>query len=122
MAASATSVNFYLGNALAGTASVGALAPGASTTVSANIGPKDAGSYSAAAKVDENNTVIETDNSNNGFASSSPLVVGQVQSSDLIGTASWTPGNPSAGNTVTFTVNLKIREIPLPRAALTASP
>ncbi|WP_229263559.1 discoidin domain-containing protein [Cohnella cholangitidis] len=106
-AAPATSVNFYLGNVLAGTASVGALAPGASTTVSANVGPKDAGSYSAAAKVDESNAVVETDNSNNGFTSSSPLVVGQVQSSDLIGTASWTPGNPSAGNTVTFTVNLK---------------
>lgn len=30
-----------------------------------------------------------------------------MSSSDLIATASWNPSNPSAGNTVTFTVNLK---------------
>lgn len=107
MASSATNVNFYLGSTLVGTAPVGALAAGASTTVSANIGPKEAGSYSVTAKVDESNTVIETDNGNNSFTHSSPLVIGQVQSSDLIGTASWTPSNPSAGNTVTFSVNLK---------------
>lgn len=107
VASPATNVNFYLGTTLAGTASVGALAAGGQTTVSANIGAKDAGSYSVTAKVDENNAVIETDNGNNSFAAPSPLVVGQVQSSDLIGTASWTPSNPSAGNTVTFSVNLK---------------
>jgi len=107
VAAPATSVNFYLGSTLVGTAAVAALAAGASTTVSANIGPKDAGSYSVTAKVDENDTVIETDNSNNSFTSSSQLAVGQVQSSDLIATASWTPSNPSAGNTVTFTVNVQ---------------
>ncbi|MBB6731581.1 carbohydrate-binding protein [Cohnella zeiphila] len=107
LASAATDVKFYLGSTLAGTASVGALAAGASATVSANIGPKDAGSYSVTAKVDESNAVIETDNGNNSFTQSSPLVVGQVQSSDLIGTASWTPSNPSAGNTVAFTVNLK---------------
>lgn len=107
LASSPTSVNFYLGSTLVGTASVGALAAGSQTTVSANIGAKDAGSYAVTAKVDESNAVIETDNSNNSFTSSSQLVVGQVQSSDLVGTASWTPGNPSAGNTVTFSVNLK---------------
>ncbi len=107
VAAPASSVNFYLDNSLVGTASVGPLAAGASTNVSANIGPKTAGSYSVSAKVDESDTVVETDNSNNSFTSSSPLVVGQVQSSDLIATASWTPSNPSAGNTVAFTVNLK---------------
>jgi len=107
VASPASSVNFYLGTALAGTASVAGLAPGASTTVTANIGPKDAGSYSVSAKVDENNAVVETDNSNNSFTASSPLVVGQVQSSDLIATTSWSPSNPSAGNTVTFTASLK---------------
>lgn len=107
LASPATSVNFYLGSTLAGTASVGALAAGASATVSANIGAKDAGSYAVAAKVDENNAVVETDNSNNSYTAPSQLVVGQVQSSDLIGTTSWTPSNPSAGNTVAFTVNLK---------------
>lgn len=107
LAAPATSVNFYLGSTLAGTASVSALAAGASTTVSANIGAKDAASYSVTAKVDESNTVVETDNGNNSYTNASPLVVGQVQSSDLIGTAAWTPSNPSAGNTVTFSVSLK---------------
>ncbi|WP_246120431.1 carbohydrate-binding protein [Cohnella terricola] len=107
LAASATNVNFYLGSSLVGTASVGALAAGASTVVSANIGAKDAGSYSVTAKVNENGAVIETDRSNNSYTNPSSLIVGQVQSSDLIGTTSWTPSNPSAGNTVTFTVNLK---------------
>lgn len=106
-ASGATTVNFYLGSTLAGTANVGALAAGASATVSANIGPRDAGSYTVTAKVDENNAVIETNDANNSFTSASQLVVSQVQSADLIGTATWTPGNPSAGNTVTFTVNLK---------------
>nr|WP_233500798.1 carbohydrate-binding protein [Paenibacillus antibioticophila] len=107
VASPATSVNFYLGSTLAGTAPVGALAPGASANVSANIGVKEAGSYSVTAKVDESNTVIETNNANNNYTHPAQLVVGQVQSSDLIGTVSWTPSNPSAGNTVTFTVNLK---------------
>jgi len=109
LAAPTTSVNFYLGSSLVGTASVGALAAGASTVVSANIGAKDAGSYPITAKVNENGAVIETDKSNNSYTNPSSLVVGQVQSSDLIGTTSWTPSNPSGGNTVTFTVNLKNR-------------
>lgn len=107
VASPASSVNFYLGSTLAGTASVGGLAPGASTNVSAIIGAKDAGAYTVTAKVDETNTVIETDNANNSYTHPSTLVIGQVQSSDLIGTTSWTPSNPSAGNTVTFTANLK---------------
>lgn len=106
-AAGATNVNFYLGSTLAGTAPVAALAAGASATVSANIGAKDAGSYAVTAKVDESNAVIEMDDSNNSYTNSTNLVVSQVQSSDLIGTTSWTPSNPSAGNTVTFSVNLK---------------
>lgn len=106
-AASATDVNFYLDGSLAGTASVGPLAAGASTVVSANVGPRNAGSYEVIAKADEGNVVVEIDNTNNNYTHSSPLVVGSVQSSDLIGTTSWTPSNPSAGNTVTFTVNLK---------------
>ncbi|MEF2966612.1 carbohydrate-binding protein [Paenibacillus sp. M1] len=106
-ASTSTDVNFYLGSAKVGAASVGALAAGASATVSANIGAKEAGSYSVTAKINENNTVIETDNSNNSYTHSSQLVIGQVQSSDLVTTATWTPGNPSAGNTVAFTVNLK---------------
>lgn len=107
VASTATSLNFYLGSTLVGTASVGALAPGTTANVSANIGAKEAGSYAVVAKVDENNAVIETNDGNNSYTHTSQLTIGQVQSSDLIAAAAWTPSNPSAGNTVTFTVNLK---------------
>lgn len=107
LASPPTTVNFYLGDSLAGSASVGALEPGASADISKDIGPKEAGSYAVTAKIDEGNTVIETDDTNNSYTSPSQLVIGQVQSSDLIATASWTPGNPAAGNPVTFAVTLK---------------
>ena len=50
-------VNFYLGTVKAGTANVGALAAGASATVSSAIGTRDAGTYQVSAKVDEDNKV-----------------------------------------------------------------
>ncbi|RZU13698.1 parallel beta helix pectate lyase-like protein [Kribbella rubisoli] len=104
----ATDVNFYLGDTKVGTAAVGALAAGASTTVSASIGTRDAGSYSLSAKVDEANTVIEQNDGNNTAAASGPLVVTPVASSDLVASAvNWTPGNPSAGNSVAFSVALR---------------
>ena len=107
-ASPASDVNFYLGTTKVGTAAVGALAAGASTTVTAAIGARDAGSYPVTAKVDEANTVIELNDSNNSAASSSALVVTPVASSDLIASSvSWTPGNPAAGNTVTFSVAIK---------------
>ncbi|MER7246090.1 discoidin domain-containing protein [Kribbella sp. NPDC000426] len=107
-ASAATDVNFYLGATKVGTAAVGALAAGASTTVSASIGTRDAGSYSLSAKVDEANTVIEQNDGNNTAAASGPLVVTPVASSDLVASAvNWTPGNPSAGNSVAFSVALR---------------
>ncbi|WBQ04961.1 discoidin domain-containing protein [Kribbella sp. CA-293567] len=107
-AAPATNVNFYLGTTKVGTAAVGALAAGASATVTAAIGSRDAGSYPLSAKVDEANTVIEQNDANNTGNSAGPLVVTPVASSDLIASAvSWSPGNPAAGNTVTFSVALK---------------
>jgi chitodextrinase len=106
--AGATNVNFYLGTTKVGTASVGALAAGASTTVSANIGTQSAGTYPLTAKVDESNSVIELNEGNNSYTNPSSLVVAPVQSSDLVpASAAWTPGNPSAGNTVNFTVIVK---------------
>ncbi|MDJ0341906.1 discoidin domain-containing protein [Streptomyces sp. H10-C2] len=108
VAAGATNVTFYLGTTLVGTAPVAALAAGASATVSANIGVRDAGSYPLTAKVDEANAVIEQNEANNSFSSPTPLVVTPVASSDLIASpVSWTPGNPAAGNTVTFSVAIK---------------
>ncbi|MGW6278993.1 discoidin domain-containing protein [Kribbella sp. NPDC055071] len=104
----ATDVNFYLGDTKVGTAAVGAIAAGASITVSASIGARDAGSYALSAKVDEANTVIEQNDSNNTANAASPLVVTPVASSDLIAQAvNWTPNNPAAGNSVAFSVALK---------------
>jgi hypothetical protein len=104
----ASNVNFYLGTTKAGTAVVPALAAGASTTVSANVGAQNAGTYTLTGKVDEANTVIETNDANNSYTNPTSLVVNPVASSDLIASVvSWSPGNPSAGNTVTFSVTLK---------------
>ncbi|MFF5232637.1 discoidin domain-containing protein [Dactylosporangium sp. NPDC000521] len=103
----ATNVKFYFGTTLVGTANVGALAAGASTNVTAGIGARDAGSYTPIAKVDESNTVVEQDDTNNTFTGSA-FTVAPVQTSDLLASPSgWSPSNPSAGNTVTFTVAIK---------------
>ncbi|AEW98377.1 discoidin domain-containing protein [Streptantibioticus cattleyicolor] len=104
----ATDVNFYLGTTKAGTAKLGALAAGASTTVSADVGALGAGSYQLTAKVDESNVVIEQNESNNSYTSPDPLVVKPVASSDLVASpVAWSPGNPSAGQAVTFSVAVK---------------
>ncbi|WP_342549667.1 discoidin domain-containing protein [Paenibacillus sp. FSL P2-0089] len=106
-AAAATTVNFYLNNELAGSAPVAALAAGASATVSLNAGTLTAGTYPLSAKVDEAGQIIEQNESNNSYTNSSPLVIAPVSSSDLVGTTSWSPGTPAAGNNVSFTVNVK---------------
>lgn len=104
----ATTVNFYLGTTKVGSAPVGALAAGASTNVTLSIGAKDAGSYQLTSKVDEDKSVIEQNEDNNAFTNPSPLVIAPVSSSDLVASSvTWTPGNPSAGNTVNFTVTVK---------------
>lgn len=107
-ASGATNVNFYLGATLVGTAPVGALNAGATANVSVNIGTRNAGSYSVTAKVDEANSVIEINENNNSFTSQTQLAVSPVASSDLVASSvSWSPSNPSAGNTVSFSVALK---------------
>ncbi|WP_371480164.1 discoidin domain-containing protein [Kitasatospora sp. NBC_00315] len=107
-ASGATSVNLYLGGTKVGTATVGALAAGASTTVTVPAGLQNAGSYQVIAKVDEANAVIEQDETNNTYTNPTALVVAQVASSDLIAApVSWTPGNPAAGNNVTFSAAIK---------------
>jgi hypothetical protein len=106
--AAASNVNFYLGSTKVGTAPVGALAAGASQTVTAAIGTQTAGTYSYQAKVDESNSVIELSDANNSYTNPTSLVVAPVQSSDLVASAvNWTPSNPSSGNTVSFTVTVK---------------
>jgi hypothetical protein len=105
-ASGATDVSFYLGTTKVGTASLGALAAGASTTVSVNLGAKDAATYQLTAKVDESNAVVEQNENNNSTTAS--VVVKPVDTSDLVASpVAWSPGNPSAGQNVTFTVALK---------------
>ncbi|MFF4342457.1 discoidin domain-containing protein [Kitasatospora sp. NPDC001540] len=104
----ATTVNFYLGATKVGSAAVGALAAGASTTVSAQVPAQNAGSYQLTAKVDEDNKVIEQDETNNAFTAASALTVSQVASSDLVAAPStWSPSNPADGSAVNFTVAVK---------------
>jgi hypothetical protein len=107
-ASAASNVNFYLGTTKVGTAAVGALAVGATQVVTANVGPQTAGTYQYTAKVDEAKTLFELSYTNNNLTDPTSLVVAPVQSSDLIAApVSWTPNNPAAGNTVSFTVTLK---------------
>ncbi|MGI5215549.1 discoidin domain-containing protein [Plantactinospora sp. CA-290183] len=106
-ASGATTVTFYLGTTLAGTANVGALAAGATAAVTANAGPRTAGTYQVTARVDESNTVVEQNDANNTFTSPSSLTVAPVASSDLVAVPSWTPNNPAGGGTVTFSVALR---------------
>jgi hypothetical protein len=107
-ASPASNVNLYAGTAKVGTANVGALAAGASATVTANIGARNAGTYVMSAKVDEANTVVEQNDANNSYTSPTNLVVAPVSSSDLVASVvSWSPGNPSAGQTVTFSVTIR---------------
>lgn len=104
-ASPATTVNVSVGGVVAGTASVGALAPGATQTVSVGIGKRATGSYTVTAAVDPTDAVIELDNANNSLTPAAKLVVAQAPGPDLqvLGiTAS--PANPSPGQAVSFTV------------------
>jgi hypothetical protein len=105
--AAATATRFYFGDTSVGTASVGTLAAGATATVSANIGARDAGSYTPRAVVDEDNAVIEKVETNNAFTSPTALVIAAVPTSDLVGSVSWTPSTPQNGAAVNFSVAIR---------------
>ena len=105
-ASAATDVNFYLGATKVGSTTVGALAAGASANVSAVIGTQTAGSYQLTTKVDESGKNFESA-ANQSYLNPTSLVVAPVQTADLVGTVSWNPGNPAAGNAVGFTVTVK---------------
>lgn len=109
-ASPATTVSVSVGGVVAGTASVGALAAGASQSVSVNAGKRPTGSYTVSAAVDPADTVIELDDSNNSLTAPDELVVAQSPGPDLqvLGiTAS--PANPSPGQAVSFTVQVHNR-------------
>ncbi len=107
-ASTATNVNFYLAGQKVGTGTVGAIAAGAATSASAAIGTRTAGTYQLTGKVDEADTVLELNENNNAYTNPTSLVVQPVASSDLVASSvTWSPGNPSAGNNVSFSVAVK---------------
>ncbi|MEV0802885.1 CARDB domain-containing protein [Kribbella sp. NPDC050281] len=109
-AAPVSSLNFLLGGSVAGTASVGALAAGASTTVTANAGTRAQGNYMLAAVADATNIVVEQNDNNNTFQSPTQLTVGQAAGPDLQVTGiTSNPANPAPGAQVSFTVAVNNR-------------
>ncbi|SFN14462.1 conserved repeat domain-containing protein [Actinomadura madurae] len=101
-----TSLDFLAGGRKAASAQVGELAAGASTTVSASIGTREAGTYAVAAEADAGDDEIELNETDN--VAGAQLTVAPVPSSDLVAQAvTWNPGNPRAGDTVTFAVTLR---------------
>ncbi|MEV8506329.1 CARDB domain-containing protein [Actinoplanes sp. NPDC051475] len=119
-AAPATSVNVSVGGAVAGTAPVGALAAGASTTVPVDVGRRGQGSYAVSAVVDPSGTVPEQNNDNNSFAAPTQLVVAQAPGPDLrvLGVTT-NPANPAVGATVTFSVTIDNRGTSAAAASVT---
>jgi uncharacterized repeat protein (TIGR01451 family) len=108
--AGATSVNVNLGGAVVGSAQVGALAAGASTTVSVNAGTRPMGSYTVSSTVDPSNTVVEQSDTNNTYTAPTQLVVAQTPGPDLEVTGvTSNPANPAVGSAVTFTVSVHNR-------------
>ncbi|MYV51548.1 discoidin domain-containing protein [Streptomyces sp. SID3212] len=108
LAAPASTVDLRLSGTKVGSASVGALAAGASATVTANIGPRDSGTYQLSAVADPANAVVESNETNNTFTGATNLVVRPVDSSDLVAASVTTsPSSPSAGQTVTFSATIK---------------
>ncbi|WNV86343.1 discoidin domain-containing protein [Umezawaea sp. Da 62-37] len=109
-AAAATTVDFSLAGTVVGSTPVGALAAGASATVSAAVGTRPMGSYSVSALVDPTNKVVEQDDTNNRFTAATQLVVAQAPGPDLQVTGVTTnPANPAVGSQVTFTVSVNNR-------------
>ncbi len=109
-ASGATTVNVNLGGTLVGTAAVGALSAGASTTVTVDAGTRPMGSYSVSAVVDPTNAIIESNDSNNSFTAPSQLVVAQAPGPDLqVLSVSSSPANPAVGAPVTFIVAVNNR-------------
>ena len=108
--AAASTVDFSLAGTVVGSTPVGALAAGASATVSVAVGPRPMGSYTVSALVDPANKIVEQDDTNNRFTAATPLVVAQAPGPDLQVTGITTnPPNPAVGAAVTFTVAVNNR-------------
>ncbi|WP_406350005.1 CARDB domain-containing protein [Streptomyces sp. NBC_00658] len=111
-AAPATTVNVSLEGTVAGSASVGALAAGASETVSVGVGKRATGSYTVSAIVDPTDTVPELDSTNNSRTAADKLTVTQSPGPDLeVSGITTNPASPAAGASVSFTVAVHNRGI-----------
>ena len=109
-ASSATTVDVSVEGAVAGSAAVGALAAGASTTVPVAVGKRPTGSYTVSVVVDPTDTVAEQDNSNNSRTAAAKLTVTQSPGPDLTVTGIATnPASPAVGASVGFTVAVQNR-------------
>jgi hypothetical protein len=94
--APASNLNFLLDGTVAGTASVEALAAGASATVTANAGTRPQGGYTVAAVADPANAVVEQDDTNNTLQAATELTVAQAVGPDLQVTGiTSNPANPA---------------------------
>ncbi|MDT0400037.1 CARDB domain-containing protein, partial [Streptomyces edwardsiae] len=101
----ATTVQVSLGGVAVGSAPVGPLAAGASAPVSVAAGKRAQGSYTVSALVDPNDTIAESDETNNSRTTASPLVVGRSPGPDLeVRAITPSPANPAVGAAVSFTV------------------
>ncbi|QNO36922.1 discoidin domain-containing protein [Protaetiibacter sp. SSC-01] len=105
-ASAATTVAFALDGQAVGTADVGALAVGASATVTTTVPARTAGSYPLTATVDPQNTQLELSESNN-TASGTAVVVTETPSADLVPVVAWAPSAPQAGQTTQFQVAVR---------------
>ncbi|MGW6293898.1 CARDB domain-containing protein [Streptomyces sp. NPDC055058] len=106
----ATTVAVSVEGTVAGSAPVGALAAGASSTVAVPVGRRAAGSYTVSAAVDPTDTVVELDNSNNSRTAATKLTVSQRPGPDLRVTGiTPDPASPAVGASVSFTVTVENR-------------
>ncbi|MDP9793372.1 hypothetical protein J2S43_001884 [Catenuloplanes nepalensis] len=103
--AAANRVDFQINGAVVGSATVGALAAGASATVTATVPAQPMGSHTVTVAADAGRTIVERDEANNAFTAPARLVVGQAPGPDLQVTGVTTnPANPPAGAAVSFSV------------------
>ncbi|MDH6546213.1 CARDB domain-containing protein [Streptomyces sp. SAI-041] len=109
-AAPASTLDVSVEGTVAGSASVGSLAAGQSTTVDVPVGKRPMGTYTVSAVVDPNDTVTESDNGNNSRTAATKLTVSQSPGPDLTVTGITTnPSSPAVGADVSFTVAVRNR-------------
>ncbi|WP_407109794.1 CARDB domain-containing protein [Streptomyces sp. DSM 116494] len=120
-ASAAATVDVSLEGTVAGSAPVGALAAGASATVSVDVGTRPRGSYTVSAAVDPTGTVPELDDTNNSRTAADRLTVERSPGPDLeVRGIRTDPASPATGAEVSFTVSVHNRGTsPVPAGSVT---